>query len=273
MDLNNTNYYTQEANMAYMSASQFKAFRKCEAAAMAELRGEYVPETTTALLVGSYVDAFVSGELEAFKAEHPEIMKRDGSLKADFLGAEEISKRIAFDGMMHRMLSGEHQAIRTGEIAGVPFKCKIDSLLTEEQVSAVVKEFPETADAFGLGFGAIVDLKVMRGMDPVWSDEAGRKVTFVEGWGYDTQGAIYQVLEGHALPFFLAVATKENPADLAVLSIGQSDLDAKFQEVEDLAPRYQAIKEGRIEPVRCEKCAYCRGTKRLRGIVDYKELI
>ena len=29
------NYYSPEANMRFMSASQFKAFRKCEAAAMA----------------------------------------------------------------------------------------------------------------------------------------------------------------------------------------------------------------------------------------------
>ena len=45
------NYYDPDINMAYMGSSQFKAFQRCEAAALAELRGEYVPKTTTALLV------------------------------------------------------------------------------------------------------------------------------------------------------------------------------------------------------------------------------
>ena len=40
MNLNQANYYSKEADMEYMSASQFKAFRKCEAAAVAELRAE-----------------------------------------------------------------------------------------------------------------------------------------------------------------------------------------------------------------------------------------
>ena len=33
MELNSENYFSREANMAYMSVSQFKAFEKCEAAA------------------------------------------------------------------------------------------------------------------------------------------------------------------------------------------------------------------------------------------------
>lgn len=37
------NYYSPEMNMAYMGSTQFKAFEKCEAAALAELKGEYHP--------------------------------------------------------------------------------------------------------------------------------------------------------------------------------------------------------------------------------------
>ena len=40
MKLTNQNYYSQEANKTYMSVSQLKSFMKCEAAAMAELRGD-----------------------------------------------------------------------------------------------------------------------------------------------------------------------------------------------------------------------------------------
>jgi len=51
------NYFSQENNMKYMGASQFKSFMNCEAAALAEIKGEFEREKTVALLVGSYVDA------------------------------------------------------------------------------------------------------------------------------------------------------------------------------------------------------------------------
>lgn len=65
------NYYSPEMNMAYMGSTQFKAFEKCEAAALAELRGEYTPPTSQAFLVGGYIDAWFSGELPLYQAQHP----------------------------------------------------------------------------------------------------------------------------------------------------------------------------------------------------------
>ena len=271
MRLTCKNYYSPEANEAFMSVSQFKAFDKCEAAALAELRGEYKPAPCTAMLVGSYVDAFVSKELDAFTEAHPEIFKRDGSLKADFVQAEEIIKRIESDRLFRRMVSGVHQRIRTGTIGGVPFKCKIDSLLYSKQIQRTIKLFPETEDFFGLATGAIVDLKVMRDFEPIWKD--GQRVPFVVAWDYDLQGAVYQKLEDHDLPFFVAAITKESPADLAVIAFDQSSLDARLREVEERAPRYQAIKTGEIQPERCERCAYCRATRKIRTFVDFREMI
>ena len=52
------NYFSPEMNMAYMGATQFKKFSSCEAAALAEVRGEYAPAASTAMLTGSYVDAY-----------------------------------------------------------------------------------------------------------------------------------------------------------------------------------------------------------------------
>lgn len=272
MRLTSKTYHSQEMNWKYMSASQFKAFSRCEAAALAELRGEYVRPETEALLVGSYVDAFYEKKLTAFAQEHPEIFKRDGGLKAPYVQAETIIRRTGRDRLFRLMMSGRKQVIKTGSIAGVPFKVKIDSLLIEKKVRRIVEEFPDTEEFLGFADGAIVDLKVMRDMRPVWSDDDCQKVPFVEGWGYDIQGAIYQEIEGHKLPFFLAVATKEREADLRILSIGQSDLDVKLAEVEEFAPKYQRIKLGELPPVRCEHCDYCRSTRRLTSIMDYREL-
>jgi hypothetical protein len=266
------NYYDPDIAMAYMGSTQFKSFQRCEAAALAELRGEYVIEPTTALLVGGFVDAYFSKELEIFTAQHPEIFKKDGSLKADFVQADDIIYRMENDRLYSLLMSGRKQVIRTGTIAGVPFKIKIDSLLDAATCEEISKEFPKAGAALGLCDGAIVDQKVMRNIDDVWSDEERRRISFVEAWGYDIQGAIYQAIEGHMLPFILAVGTKEVEPNLAALYIPDQDLAAKLAEVEDMAPRYQAIKEGRIQPKRCEHCDYCRATRQLDSILSYKVL-
>lgn len=273
MILTSENYYSREANQAYLSVSQFKDFDRCEAAALARLRGEYTPITSTAMLVGGYVDAWFSGELPLFQAQHPEIFKRDGTLKSEYIKAQEIIARMESDGLFSLLMSGLKQVIVTGEIAGVPFKGKIDSLLDAAACREIVRRFPAAAAALGdLPRGAIVDQKVMRDLLPVWSDEDHCKLPFVEAYGYDIQGGVYRALEGHSLPFVLAVGTKEDTPDLAALYLSDGDLTAGLYQVEDRAPRYQAIKEGREAPRRCEHCAYCRATRELRGIIDYREL-
>lgn len=272
MELTRENYFSQEAQMAYMGSSQFKDFLSCEAAALAKIQGRYKPPASRSMLVGSYVDAWYSGELPDFTERHPDMFKKDRTLKADFLAANAIIDRMQADRLYSLLMSGEKQVIRIGEIAGVPFKIKIDSLLDAAACRQIVEEFPDAALALGFGDGAIVDQKVMRDLGDVWSDEERRMVPFAQAWGYDIQGAIYQAVEGHMLPFLLAVGTREEPADLAALYIPDDALRAKLYEVEDLAPRFQAIKEGREEPRRCERCPWCRATRTLRTIVDFREL-
>lgn len=272
MELTRENYFSQEAQMAYMGSSQFKDFLSCEAAALAKIQGRYKPPASRSMLVGSYVDAWYSGELPDFTERHPDMFKKDRTLKADFLAANAIIDRMQADQLYSLLMSGEKQVIRTGKIAGVPFKIKIDSLLDAAACRQIAEEFPGAAPALGFGDGAIVDQKVMRGLGDVWSDEERRMVPFAQAWGYDIQGAIYQAVEGHMMPFILAVGTREEPADLAALYIPDDALRAKLYEVEDLAPRFQAIKEGREEPRRCERCPWCRATRTLRTIVDFREL-
>ena len=272
MILNNENYYSPEANMAYMSASQYKQFSRCEAAAAAILRGEWIPEyNSSALLVGGYVDAAITEDLDQWKSQHPEVFKKDGSLKADFLMADQIVQRIKNDPLFSALINGAHQVILTGEISGVPFKAKLDSLLSTEQIQAVMNQFPEAATSLS-PFGCIVDLKCMRDLASQYSAEEADRIPFTQVWGYDIQGAIYQALEGHKLPFLIAAATKQSPPDIRILSINQWDLDAKLQEIAENAPRYDAIKHGFIPARRCERCAYCRETRVLKSIIDHREL-
>ena len=273
MILTSENYYSREANLEYMSVSQFKAFDRCQAAALAELRGEYAPAASPAMLVGGYVDAWFSGELPLFQPQHPELFRRDGTLKAEYGKAQDIIARMEADGLFSLLMGGAHQVIVTGEIAGVPFKGKLDSLLDAAACREIVRRYPETAAALGeRPRGAIVDQKVMRDLGPVWSEEDHCRLPFVEAYGYDIQGAVYRALEGHGLPFVLAVGTKETVTDLAALSVSDADLTSALYQVEDRAPYYQSIKRGERQPRRCEHCDYCRATRELTEIVDYREL-
>ena len=265
------NHFSPEADMEYMSASQFKSFKRCEAAAMAELRGEWCRKDTTALLVGSYVDSYFSGELEQFKAEHPEMFKRDGELKSDFAHAHKVAERLERDELARMLLSGRHQTIKTGKIAGVWYKTKSDSLLSSAQVEAICKRFPDVRQLVPFGGAMIVDLKYMRDFEDVWDEELHEKVNFIEYWGYDIQGAIYQKIDKRQSPFVIVGATKEAEPDVGAFFIPDDDLSFALAEVEEFSPRYDAIKRGEIEPVGCGKCAYCRSVKQLTGIKHYRQ--
>ena len=253
MDLTNENYFSQEANKEYMSVSQFKAFEACEAAALAEIRGEWAREETAAILVGSYVDAYFEGSLERFRADHPEIFLKNGGLKSDYRKAEEIIDRIESDPEFMSMLNGRRQVVETAAIDGVPVKIKIDVLHNDK----------------------IVDLKIMRDFQPIWKD--GQKMPWWAAWGYDLQGAVYQevhrMVTGERLPFFLAAATKEAPSDIGGVEIGQTFLDERLAYFRGMLPRYVAIKRGEVEPKRCGHCAFCRATKpfEIKNAADFFE--
>lgn len=266
------NYFDPDIEMAYMGSTQVKNFMRCEAAELARLKGEYRPAVTTAMLVGSYVDAHFEGSLNVFQAQHPELFKRDGTLKSEYIKAKNIIGRMEMDDLYSLLMSGQKQVIRTGEIAGVPFKVKIDSLLDGDTCAEIVRRFPDTATVMGLCDGAIVDQKVMRSLEDVWDGEERACVPFWRAWGYDVQGAIYQAVEGHLWPFLLAVGTKEDEPDLQALHIRDEVLASKLAEIEDIVPRFQAIKEGREVPHRCECCAYCRATRKLTRIIDAEDL-
>ena len=254
--LNNDNYFSAEAQKAYWGASMYKDFAKCEAAAMARINGEFDQEETVALLVGSYIDAHFSGEMREFLRDHPTIFTRNGTLRAEYRQADEIIERIERDVMMLGYLEGEKQRIMTGRICGIPFKIKMDAYIPDKR---------------------IVDLKIMRDMEPVYLPGEG-KVPFWRAWGYDKSMAIYQEGEwqnrgGEKLPCYLAVATKQTPSDIAIIQLDQVILDNALLEVQADIETLDLVKRGEVEPVRCEKCAYCRSTKILTAPVSASMLM
>lgn len=251
MAVTKANYFSSNNNFKYCGSSQFKEFRKCPAKAMAILKGEWLQEETTSMLIGSYVDAWFEGTLDEFKHMHPNIFKKDGTLKAEFEKANEIIQRVSQDELFMKYMSGKKQVIKTGTIEGVPFKIKIDSYHKGK---------------------AIVDLKIIKDFEPIYNAERGVKEDFIRYWGYDYQGAIYQAIEGNKLPFFICAATKETNIDLEVISIPQIWIDIAMEEIKNYVGIIQAIKNGELEAERCGHCDYCRATKKLTRVISAEEL-
>ena len=243
MKLTKLNYYSKKANTEYMSYSQFKDFLKCPACAMAKIKGEWEDEYTDSLLVGSYVDSWLDGELDKFKEQHPEIFNsRTGELKANFKQADELCEVIKNDEFLFKILKGKRQKIMTGTIAGVPFKVKIDSLLKD----------------------MIVDGKVLKDCEDCWID--GR-FPFYMANRYDLQGSIYQTIVqqnlGKKLPFILGIVTKEKVPDKRLIKIQDSVLEDAKNEIIAKAPVFQKMKLGEEPAWNCGCCDYCKSIKAL----------
>lgn len=245
MTLTNGNYYTTDANKAFWSVSSFKAFDKCEASGLAQVRGQYKRETTDALLIGSYVDAYFSGELDEFIGEHEnEMFKKNGELYAKFENANKMINAVECQPLMMEYLEGDKQVVRTASLFGVDWKIKMDVCNGER----------------------IVDFKTVKDFEPLYKEGFG-KLNWIEYWGYDIQGAVYQKIEqissgqSKPLPFYIVAVTKEKVPDVAVIQLPQSVLDTALGIVEAKIDRFDLIKMGEIEPKACGHCDYCKGSK------------
>lgn len=128
MVLTAENYYSQKANEEYMSVSQFKDFcgtygkMPCEFTAMEKLKGRWEEPKSKALMVGSYVDSYFEGTLYTFKKKNPDLFKRDGSLKAEFVKADEIIQRIERDSYFMKFMSGQKAFLAYSDDIGTEFE-------------------------------------------------------------------------------------------------------------------------------------------------------
>lgn len=243
------NYYKDKN---YFSVSLFKQFHKCPACAMATLRGDWKPEKSKALILGSYVDEALTGTEESMREflwkHEKDIFKKGGGKYAEFVQADEAIEKIKAQPLMMHYLTGEHQKIMVGEIEGVPFKIKMDTYKEGEFIS---------------------DLKYMASLRSPNLFEP-----MVKYWSYDQQAACYQEIvrqnTGKTLPFLFIVATKEKPCHLEVGEISQFNMDDALDVVRKNIKRYAAIKNGEIEPERCEDygCDYCTATKVIQEPID-----
>lgn len=262
LKLTEENYYSNEADKQYMSVSQYHnfvgtpAYGGCHAKAMAKIKGERIDEPSTAMLVGSYVDAYFEGTLDKFKANNPQILTQKGELRADFKLAEEMIKVAESDIYFTKFIYGsKKQELLTGEIGGVIWKGKLDYY------------FPGIC---------IVDLKCMKSIkDRVWADGFG-KLNYIDAGGYIDQAVIYQKLVeinyGEKLPFYHAVLSKESPIDHEIIEIPQEKMDEALKDILIQLPNVIATKNSKDPAPRCGVCDYCIESKKLSEPKSYYDL-
>lgn len=260
--LTDENYYSLETKKHTMSFHDYLNYVGgnmvvgCEAKAVAIENGEWEEPVTKPLLVGGYVDAYFEGSLDKWKKEHPECFTQKGELKAEFKQAEKMIARCNQDEYFMQTMSGEKQTIFTANWAGTTWRCKLDSYIPHV---------------------AIVDLKTSANIHKAWRIADAGYVSFVEAYNYEKQLALYQKIveinTGEKLPCYISVVTKEDEPEICVINIDQMTLDHALNSIEMNMASVLAVKNGEAEPIRCEKCDYCKRTKKLTGAIAMEDLI
>lgn len=265
LELNESNYFSVEANQAYCSASQVKDFigcpikPGCEERALKTISGEYVPETTKALLMGSILDCLWENDDPEYIIERfPDCVSTKGAtkgqLKAEYQQVMNMYQRTLKEEAFCAYMAGDKQTIMTGVIEGLPFKIKIDSYIEGK---------------------AITDLKTTQTLDRnfrYFIPDSGNREPFYIAYGYDIQLAIYREIvrqnTGDTLRCYLACVDKKPHPMCDVIELIPDLLDKALDKVKRGCGDIIALKNGEVEPIRCEhsECDYCRDTHKCQII-------
>lgn len=257
-------YYGNEANWQYMGVSQYKDFRKCEAAALAKLNGDWEPTSNPkALLVGNYVHSYFESEEahQTFKAKNEAELyskRKPYGLLKDFKVAYTMIERIKDEPLFNYLWHGQHEEVVTGELFGLEWKGKIDLLNVEK--------------------GYFIDLKTTAQLDKrFWNENYGGYVSFIEEYGYALQMAVYETLlekqYGKTFTGYIYAVTKEEIPNVAAIDIEKRKKEFELKLLEENLDRVEKVKTGQTEPEMCGKCEYCRGNKSLSNFIMSDELI
>lgn len=255
IEISKENYYTPEADLNTFSVSQYKLFKQCEAKALAKVKGEYRQADNDAFLLGKYVHSWSEGTLEEFKNENPALFSTRGAtkgqLKSSFMVANKMIETLEKDSVCMKFLEGEKEVLIQGELFGVKWRGMVDIL--------------------NINKGFFADLKTTQGIYKKYSG-----FNFIENYGYIEQMAVYRELIKQQfgkdlIPYIVAV-TKEDIPDKAVIRIDKGYTDSKLQEMEFYVERFQAIKDGKVDPVGCGSCDYCKSVNKVSRILSLSDL-
>lgn len=254
-----------------LSFSSLKAFSDCEAEAVAVMNGEwdrqatFSPSTIEAMNAGSYVHKYFESKeaLEEFKNWHEtDMFTKKGALKYQFQIAEKMVETLDNDPLFKAIYQGVKELEIFGKIQGIEFHGFLDCLNLDRNI--------------------FIDIKTIRGSikDKEWSETEYRRVSWIKARKYLWQMAIYQEILrqsdnekiGKNINPVIYAVTKETFPDSAGITIPQDWLDDSMVEVCEFTDKYIEVLNGR-KPTRCERCNYCKATKRNIKTISYSDLI
>lgn len=274
--LTDENYYSREADIHYMSCSQFQSFLSCEAATMARLRGDWEPSSSSdALFQGQYFHSYFEGP-EAFKRFCDEGFDQIFKTKttksrgteivgkyAPFERLDQMIETVESDPFMKKMiqLPGNVEQFLIGEIGGVQWRIKMDKYVPSSRM--------------------IIDWKTSSNLwELYYNPDIKEKQSFVEEYGYMMRAAVYGEIERQntgkdTFPTFLILGvSKQDPPDkMAVMLNDDARWAFELETIKAALPRIQQIKEGHLAPKRCGHCEYCRKTKKITRVLMYTDLM
>jgi hypothetical protein len=202
MQLTKENYYTKEADMAYMSVSQLKSFMSCEAKTLAKLKGEFVEEDKSSFLEGHYLHAWNEGVLDEFQKNNLEIYKYSNPTKGKkeaFISIDNTIEALKKDEIVMEMLEGQKEVIMTANLFDVDWKFQMDIYNPEKNRFA--------------------DLKFMNDVNKkFWDNSIKGYINFVKQYKYHYQMVLYAILEQLATgredtlePYIIAISKEQPP--------------------------------------------------------------
>lgn len=259
MELTRENYFSKQADLEYMSVSQWKLFNECEAKALATVYGDIDATQKEAFLEGHLFEELVAGDAKLFISQHPEMISSRGAtageLKSEFkkvlVAAERFNDQKFFKDIINRC---DKQVILTGVINGVKTKCCLD-LFDKQRID-------------------IYDIKYMKDYKELWNKDLRVYEPWYYAYGYVMQLAVYKeiVEQNFKQPvneLGLISATKEEVPDLSADKFSRLLLDMELDEFKNKIVRFNDVKLRKIEPTYCGHCDYC---KKIKQITEFKEV-
>ena len=258
MILNSENYFSKEADIKYMSVSQFKLFEECGEKALATIQGQEDATYKDAFLEGQLFEAIVTGNKDLFIAKHPELISTRGAtvgqLKSEFKrvinAAEKFNSQKFFTEIVEKC---EKQVILTGEICDVKVKCALD--------------------LYDKNTNSIYDIKCMKDFKEQWNAKEKAYMPWYYVYEYILQLAVYREIVrqnfGEPKVVGLLATTKEEVPDIDALRISNDLLDLELEKFKSNIQYYDNIKKGLAVPISCGCCDYC---KKMKKIITFREV-
>lgn len=253
MILTNNNYFSKEADMEYMSVSQFKLFQECEAKALATIQGQEDAISKDAFLEGQLFEELVAGDAKLFMAQHPELISTRGAtagqLKSAYskvlVSAEKFNSQQFFRNIIEKC---EKQIVLIGKFCDIKVKCKLD--------------------LFDKKTNSIYDIKCMKDFKETWDKSERCYKPWYYTYNYVLQLAVYREIVrqnfGEPEEIGLIAATKEDIPDIDAKSFSSDLLDLELEKFKNNIVRYNDIKQGKINPNYCGCCDYCKKIKNIK---------